>query len=69
MSVCVVYFVCVTILGSLGFQVKPLAVIWGKFPQYDCTNTVMVDDLRRNFLMNPSNGIKVNLLERCISIH
>ncbi|XP_062517098.1 ubiquitin-like domain-containing CTD phosphatase 1 [Corticium candelabrum] len=40
-------------------DVKPLAVIWGKFPQYNCTNTLMVDDLRRNFLMNPANGIKI----------
>jgi ubiquitin-like domain-containing CTD phosphatase 1 len=47
-------------LPEKGFvDVKPLAVIWGKFPQYTSTNTLMVDDLRRNFLMNPSNGIKI----------
>jgi len=40
-------------------QVKPLGVIWGKFPQWSRTNTVMVDDLRRNFIMNPENGLKV----------
>ena len=41
------------------FQVKPLGVIWGKFPQFSKENTIMFDDLRRNFLMNPSNGLKI----------
>lgn len=60
MSVCFrcVYHSVKTVFMSV--KVKPLAVIWGKFPQYSSTNTVMVDDLRRNFLMNPSNGIKVS---------
>ena len=40
-------------------EVKPLGVIWGKFPQYNKSNTIMFDDLRRNFLMNPSNGLKI----------
>jgi len=41
-------------------EVKPLGVIWGKFPQnYSKSNTVMFDDLRRNFLMNPANGLKI----------
>jgi len=48
-------------------QVKPLGVIWGKFPQWSRTNTVMVDDLRRNFIMNPENGLKVVL--RIIIVH
>lgn len=44
--------------GSL--NVKPLAVIWGKFPgQYSSKNTIMFDDTRRNFLMNPQNGLKI----------
>ena len=43
----------------LTFQVKPLGVIWGKFPQYNKDNTIMFDDLRRNFLMNPFNGLKI----------
>lgn len=41
------------------FQVKPLGVIWGKFPQYVPANTIMFDDIRRNFLMNPSNGLRI----------
>ena len=40
-------------------QVKPLGVIWGKYPQWGKHNTIMFDDLRRNFLMNPKNGLKV----------
>jgi len=40
-------------------DVKPLGVIWGKYPQYTKQNTIMFDDLRRNFLMNPQNGLKI----------
>ncbi|GFG34698.1 hypothetical protein Cfor_03096 [Coptotermes formosanus] len=40
-------------------QVKPLGVIWGKFDQYSSRNTIMFDDIRRNFLMNPGNGLKI----------
>jgi len=39
--------------------VKPLGVIWGKYPQYSPKNTIMFDDIRRNFLMNPSNGLRI----------
>ncbi|XP_050430275.1 ubiquitin-like domain-containing CTD phosphatase 1 isoform X1 [Adelges cooleyi] len=41
-------------------SVKPLGVIWGKFPNlYNKENTIMFDDIRRNFLMNPKNGLKI----------
>uniref|UniRef100_A0A1B6CJG5 Ubiquitin-like domain-containing CTD phosphatase 1 n=1 Tax=Clastoptera arizonana TaxID=38151 RepID=A0A1B6CJG5_9HEMI len=40
-------------------EVKPLGVIWGKFPQYTSSNTIMFDDVRRNFLMNPANGLRI----------
>ncbi|KAI5693669.1 ubiquitin-like domain-containing CTD phosphatase 1 [Diaphorina citri] len=41
-------------------EVKPLGVIWGKFPSlYNPTNTIMFDDIRRNFLMNPRNGLRI----------
>ena len=41
-------------------NVKPLKVIWDKFPEfYSEKNTIMFDDLRRNFLMNPQNGLKI----------
>jgi ubiquitin-like domain-containing CTD phosphatase 1 len=40
-------------------QVKPLGVIWGKFKQYTSKNTIMFDDIRKNFLMNPQNGLRI----------
>lgn len=40
-------------------QVKPLGVIWGKFEQYTNKNTIMLDDIRRNFIMNPKNGLRI----------
>ncbi|KAL4707049.1 hypothetical protein ACJJTC_014328 [Scirpophaga incertulas] len=40
-------------------DVKPLGVIWGKYPQYSSKNTIMLDDIRRNFLMNPKSGLKI----------
>jgi hypothetical protein len=33
------------------FDCKPLAFIWAKFSEYTPDNTVMLDDLRRNFVM------------------
>ncbi|KAM3844638.1 ubiquitin-like domain-containing CTD phosphatase 1 isoform 3-T7 [Vipera latastei] len=45
-------------------DVKPLGVIWGKFSEfYSKKNTIMFDDIGRNFLMNPQNGLKVPLKE------
>nr|XP_039262618.1 ubiquitin-like domain-containing CTD phosphatase 1 [Styela clava] len=38
---------------------KPLGVIWGKYDFYSAKNTIMFDDLRRNFLMNPQTGLKI----------
>jgi ubiquitin-like domain-containing CTD phosphatase 1 len=41
-------------------NIKPLKVIWDKFPQhYSTLNTIHFDDIRRNFLMNPRNGLKI----------
>uniref|UniRef100_A0A8C0GMA0 Ubiquitin-like domain-containing CTD phosphatase 1 n=1 Tax=Chelonoidis abingdonii TaxID=106734 RepID=A0A8C0GMA0_CHEAB len=41
-------------------DVKPLGVIWGKFSEfYNKKNTIMFDDIGRNFLMNPQNGLKI----------
>ena len=35
-------------------EVKPLELIWRKFPEiYNESNTVHVDDLSRNFALNP----------------
>ena len=39
---------------------KPLGLIWGRFEDhYNASNTVIVDDCRQNFLMNPQNGIRI----------
>ncbi|KAL8579992.1 Ubiquitin-like domain-containing CTD phosphatase 1 [Nucella lapillus] len=40
-------------------EVKPLGVIWGKYPQWSEKNTIMFDDIRRNFIMNPNNGLRI----------
>nr|TKR85709.1 ubiquitin-like domain-containing CTD phosphatase [Populus alba] len=42
------------------FDCKPLGLIWAKFPEfYSSKNTIMFDDLRRNFVMNPRNGLVI----------
>ncbi|CAK9168262.1 unnamed protein product [Ilex paraguariensis] len=42
------------------FDCKPLGLIWAHFPEfYNSKNTIMFDDLRRNFVMNPQNGLTI----------
>uniref|UniRef100_A0ACD5XB49 Uncharacterized protein n=1 Tax=Avena sativa TaxID=4498 RepID=A0ACD5XB49_AVESA len=42
------------------FDCKPLGIIWSKLPEfYNEKNTIMFDDLRRNFVMNPQNGLVI----------
>ncbi|OQV15082.1 Ubiquitin-like domain-containing CTD phosphatase 1 [Hypsibius exemplaris] len=45
--------------GSGSAKVKPLGLLWGKYPQFSEKNTLIVDDLRRNFLMNPKSGLRI----------
>lgn len=43
-------------------NVKPLRVVWdmAQFSEYySSKNTIMFDDLKRNFLMNPQNGLRI----------
>ncbi|CAH8509815.1 unnamed protein product [Schistosoma turkestanicum] len=40
-------------------EVKPLAVIWNNHPQWGPHNTIMFDDVRRNFIMNPQSGLRI----------
>lgn len=40
-------------------SVKPLQIIWNKFSHWRPHNTVHLDDLSRNFALNPKNGLKV----------
>nr|CAG4645689.1 EOG090X0A5K [Lynceus sp. MCZ IZ 141354] len=36
------------------------SLIWGKFSEhYSAKNTIIIDDLRRNFLLNPNSGLKI----------
>jgi ubiquitin-like domain-containing CTD phosphatase 1 len=42
------------------FKCKPLGWVWAKYEgRYGEKNTIMFDDLRRNFVMNPSCGLKI----------
>lgn len=41
-------------------EVKPLAVIWDNHPQWGPHNTIMFDDIRRNFIMNPQSGLRIH---------
>lgn len=41
------------------FDCKPLAVVWAHQPQWGPHNTVMFDDLSRNFVLNPQSGLKI----------
>lgn len=41
------------------FDCKPLGWLWAKYPQYTERNTIMFDDLKRNFVMNPHNGLRI----------
>eukprot|EP01057_Protomagalhaensia_wolfi_P002582 Protomagalhaensia_wolfi_Nauph_80__2581@NODE_272_length_2967_cov_129_396175_g203_i0_p2_GENE_NODE_272_length_2967_cov_129_396175_g203_i0NODE_272_length_2967_cov_129_396175_g203_i0_p2_ORF_typecomplete_len375_score51_44NIF/PF03031_18/8_1e24ubiquitin/PF00240_23/0_00075Blt1/PF12754_7/0_0029Blt1/PF12754_7/2_1e03UN_NPL4/PF11543_8/0_16UN_NPL4/PF11543_8/4_2e03UN_NPL4/PF11543_8/1_1e04DUF4941/PF16299_5/2_1e03DUF4941/PF16299_5/0_3_NODE_272_length_2967_cov_129_396175_g203_i04451569 len=42
------------------FEVKALEVIWSKrINGWTSSNTLIVDDLARNFMLNPSNGVLV----------
>ncbi|KAL3314826.1 Ubiquitin-like domain-containing CTD phosphatase 1 [Cichlidogyrus casuarinus] len=48
-------------LESIGVkEVKPLAVIWHNFSQFGPHNTIMFDDIRRNFIMNPKCGLRIH---------
>ncbi|GAA5835350.1 hypothetical protein JCM3766R1_004764 [Sporobolomyces carnicolor] len=49
-------------------EVKALGILWSKFPEfYSRENTVHIDDLSRNFAMNPKNGIKVHAYKDALS--
>ncbi|CAK5277538.1 unnamed protein product [Mycena citricolor] len=41
-------------------SVKALQIIWNHFPQFDSSNTIHIDDLSRNFALNPQNGLKIS---------
>jgi len=39
--------------------VKALDIIWRRLPQFSAKNTIHVDDLGRNFALNPNEGLKI----------
>ncbi|EEB91527.1 hypothetical protein MPER_10094 [Moniliophthora perniciosa FA553] len=41
-------------------SVKALQIIWNHFPQFNATNTIHIDDLSRNFALNPQCGLKIH---------
>ena len=45
--------------SSVVHHVKPLQIIWTKFPRWSSQNTVHIDDLSRNFALNLGSGLKV----------
>jgi ubiquitin-like domain-containing CTD phosphatase 1 len=45
---------------SVTHSVKPLQLIWTKFPHWGPHNTVHVDDLSRNFALNLRSGLKIS---------
>jgi ubiquitin-like domain-containing CTD phosphatase 1 len=51
--------------GRAVFDCKPLAVLWARFPGvYTPANTIMLDDLRRNYVLNPQNGLVIRPFKR-----
>jgi len=45
-------------------EVKALDIIWSKFPQWSAKNTVHIDDLARNFVLNPQSGLQCSCYKR-----
>ncbi|XP_059485360.1 ubiquitin-like domain-containing CTD phosphatase 1 isoform X2 [Neocloeon triangulifer] len=38
---------------------KPLELIWRQFPAWGPHNSIIIDDMARNFLMNPQSGLEI----------
>lgn len=54
------------------FDCKPLKVLWDRYPTfYNPSNTIMIDDLRRNYCLNPqvsrpySRGVNLHISRSC----
>lgn len=47
------------------FDCKPLPLLWARFPEYyNEDNTIMFDDLRRNYVFNKQNGLVIRPFKR-----
>lgn len=40
-------------------EVKALEIIWRRFPAWNASNTIHIDDLAKNFALNPQSGLKI----------
>jgi ubiquitin-like domain-containing CTD phosphatase 1 len=50
---------------QLKHHVKPLQIIWSKFPnRWGTHNTIHIDDLSRNFALNLNNGLQCTAYHR-----
>uniref|UniRef100_A0A7S3JZY9 protein-serine/threonine phosphatase n=1 Tax=Aureoumbra lagunensis TaxID=44058 RepID=A0A7S3JZY9_9STRA len=50
---------------NVDHRVKPLELIWRLYPQkWSALNTVHLDDLERNFVLNPRNGLRCRPFHR-----
>eukprot|EP01117_Protostelium_nocturnum_P010161 TRINITY_DN3629_c0_g1_i2.p2 TRINITY_DN3629_c0_g1~~TRINITY_DN3629_c0_g1_i2.p2 ORF type:complete len:356 (-),score=128.79 TRINITY_DN3629_c0_g1_i2:123-1190(-) len=47
-------------------EVKALDIIWSKLPQYSAKNTIHIDDLGRNFALNPQSGLKIRAFKNAL---
>ncbi|WVF69168.1 HAD hydrolase, family IIID [Kwoniella sp. CBS 6097] len=45
-------------------EVKPLAYFWAKFPHWSPKNTIHIDDLARNFALNPGEGLRIRAFNK-----
>jgi ubiquitin-like domain-containing CTD phosphatase 1 len=71
-TLCMDYTSMVTVAaaghGRTVFDCKPLQVLWERYPQhYDSKNTVMFDDLKRNYVLNQQNGLVIRPFKRALT--
>lgn len=47
--------------AQVAHEVKALDIIWRKFPgRWNAGNTIHIDDLSKNFALNPQSGLKIS---------
>ncbi|KAH7622271.1 putative Ubiquitin-like domain-containing CTD phosphatase [Nannochloris sp. 'desiccata'] len=72
-TLCMDYTSMVTVAGAAAghgrtvFDCKPLQVLWERYPQYTSSNTVMFDDLKRNYVLNKQNGLVIKPFRRALT--
>ncbi|WVQ85088.1 HAD hydrolase, family IIID [Cryptococcus sp. DSM 104549] len=45
-------------------EVKPLAYFWAAYPHWSPKNTIHIDDLARNFALNPGEGLRIRAFNK-----